>query len=216
MTFGNGFAFSSDHIFFKPSIQIMKRLTTITTICAFAILVACSSAKNTTQAQSIIEQYGKTEQLTDSFLHKLQLENDIVLASAIENTAWSKNTTYQIIARKNGAWKGYTYKVNAFNRQPPQTGTVDVAKDACEAIASSFEQPGIWKNKSESAKMACNVTINDGLTWHLLIISSSKVLRSTYYEPQFYQEHCPDADRQLFLDASNRMKEVFGKKAAGQ
>ncbi len=186
----------------------MKKWLIIVTIFAITV-VACSTVKNAAQSQPVVEQYGKEEQLTDSFLRTLQQQNDLVLAAAIENTAWSKNTSYQIIARKNGVWKRYTYKVNAFNRQPPQTGTMDVSKEACEAILTSFAQPGIWKTKSNSAKMACNVTINDGLTWHLLMFTPVKVLRFTYYEPQFYQDHCPDADRQLFLDATNKMKEVF-------
>jgi len=189
-----------------------KHFTGMAFILSIILLAACAGNKNMAQTPGVFDQYGKEEQLNDPFLHGLQQQNDIVLAIATENTALGKRITYQVLAMKKGKWQGYKY-VNSTRPVQIRTGDITVSKTACDSVIQFLKQIEVWKIRDNAGKSNCNAVINDGSNWHLLIITPTKVTRSAFYEPQFYQEHCPDASRQLFLDATNKIKQVFDHSA---
>ncbi len=176
-------------------------------ICFTFIIIACGSAK-IAGAQKAFAQYGKEEQLTDSFLHALQRQNDIVIATAIENNSFAKTITYQILAMKNGGWKGYKY-VNSSRSPGLRVNEMNVPKAAGDSLILFLKQIEVWKIKNDEGRTTCNAVINDGSTWHLFIIMPTRVIESSFYEPEFYQQNCSNANRKLFLDAINKIRQVF-------
>ena len=186
----------------------MKHLTAIAIF--FTALAACTGSKQLLQAQAVINKYGTTVQLTDTFLLRLQQDNDLVLANAVEHTAWGHNITWQIIARKNGQWTGYSYKILSARGNQIQQDSMVVAVADCNNALLFFTNGAAWETVTGAPK--CNTTISDGGTWYLLMLTPAKQLRSKYYEPAFYQQHCPDSTRQAFLDAFNKLNSVFGEK----
>jgi hypothetical protein len=190
-------------------------------ICITAIFIACGSGKNMAAGQAPFEQHGMEEQLPDSFLHKLQQENEVVLAYAIENTAWGHSIAYSIIAHKNNEWKGYNYSINV--KHNTTINPVEVSATACDSVLAFFTGKEIWKIDGDKGRGACNDTsgkknciINDGRTWRLLVMTPQRVTRCSYYEPQFYEDCCPgNGERRLFLDAVEKIKQVFEKNNPG-
>jgi len=197
----------------KKHLNGMKKITIVSCVLLL-IITACSTSKTAMHAQAVAEKYGKDEQIADTFLHRLQQENDLVLANAVEHTAWGHNITYRVIARKGGQWKGYNYKVLNAKGGQVQINETSVNASDCNSVLPFFEKEGIWKERTEGENK-CGAVINDGSTWHLLLITPAKVLRSTWYEPAFYQQHCPDSTRQMFLDAFEKVKVVLGGSPAG-
>jgi len=190
----------------KNHLNSMKKITIVSCVLLL-IITACSISKTAMHAQAVVEKYGKDEQIADTFLHRLQQENDLVLANAVEHTAWGHNITYQVIARKGGQWKGYNYKVLNAKGGQIQISEANVTANDGNNVLPFFEKEGIWKERTEGENK-CGTVINDGSMWYLLLITPAKVLRSTYYEAAFYQQHCPDSTRQMFLDAFEKVRVV--------
>lgn len=189
----------------------MKRLIYITAICITT--GAFSNIKSQSLGRVLVNKNDGSVQLTDSFLLRLQQENDIVLATVYENNSFFINIAYRIIARKNGAWKGYVYTITSLNKIPPKTITnTNVSQSACDSALMAFQQAPTWKNKIDSAQINCEWAVDDGSTWYLLMMTPNKLSSNYYYEPQAYQHHCPDADRLSFLYATNKIDIIFGVK----
>ncbi len=186
-------------------------------VSAALALTCCSNSKQI--SISDFDEYAREEQLTDSVMHSLQQQNDLVLAYATENNAWAKSATYQIIAKNHdGNWMGYFYYVNNtpgvvrsggsnFNINPAV-----VSNSACDSVWQFFQQQQVWKIKGDEGKNFCaspnnNCTINDGQTMRLLIITKTKITDASFYEPVFFENCCPGkADRKLFLEAGEKIR----------
>jgi hypothetical protein len=192
----------------------MKIYVFLACLSAFALL-ACTGPKKAAYLQKSSAGYGRVEQLADSFLHSLQQQNDVVLASAVENTAWGHSISYHILAQHNNKWAGYLYSI-AVNKRVI-ISPLQVSKPAADSVLGFFIENQVWKIEGDKGRNFCDSTygrkscvINDGTTTHLLIVTPTGVIRPTYYEPLFYQRCCPNAMRQLFLQAVDKVQTATG------
>ncbi len=192
----------------------MKYIFLTTTVAAFALL-ACTGPKKAAYLQNSAAGYGQVEQLADTFLHTLQQQNDVVLASAGENTAWGHSITYHILAQHNNKWAGYLYNIAVNNRVA--INPLPVSKQAGDSVLAFFIEKQVWKITGDKGRNFCDsinnrksCVINDGTITHLLIITPTSVIPSSYYEPVFYQRCCPNAMRQLFLQAVDKIQTATG------
>jgi len=169
------------------------------------VVAACSSARQTVQAQAIINTYGTDEQLADTFLNRLQQENDVVMAAYTESLAWGRNYNYTIAARKNGVWKGYEYTIKGV-RNNPVAGANEVAVNGAKANQTLLllNNASLWNGKDNYE--TCNMAVSDGSSSYLLLVAGNKALKLKYYMPGSYQKFCPDSSRQLFLDVWGKVR----------
>lgn len=187
----------------------MKKLFIIATLSI--ALFSCSSSRQSVSAQQVIDSYGTNEQLTDTFLHRLQQENDVVMAAYSESLAWGRHYNYTIAVRNNGKWKGYSYTVSGtFNNMKAQVTDVPVDAKAADATLATLNNAALWQGRDNHE--TCNMQVNDGSTSYLLMAALNKVLKLGYYMPDAYQRSCPDAGRQLFLEALGKVRNLTGEK----
>jgi hypothetical protein len=170
---------------------------------------------NNTQVMSAgsFDQYARTQQITDSFLLSLQQHNEVVLAFAVESYAWVRAVNYRIIALNKGQWTGYTYYKRTTGGAIEKHEAVTVSNDICNEAWKFIQTNEAWKVKGDDGKDFCSgsqnksCTINDGVTWRMLIITRDKITDPAYYEPAFYEECCPgNTERKLFIEASDKIK----------
>lgn len=192
----------------------MKYLLLTITVAAIALL-ACTGPKKAVYLQNSSAGYGQVEQLADTFLHRLQQQNDVVLAAAVENTAWGHSISYHILAQHNNKWAGYLYNI-AVNKRVT-ISPLQVSKPAGDSVLAFFIENQVWKIEGDKGRNFCDSTngrkscvINDGANTHLLIATPSRIIRPTYYEPVFYQRCCPNTMRQLFLQAVDKVQTATG------
>ena len=186
-------------------------------VCLIALFVAVILSCNNTRVMSAssFDEYARTEQITDSFLVSLQQNNEVVLAYVVESYAWVRAVDYRIIAMNKGQWKGYTYHRKTTGGITETHETITVSKKVCDEVWKYIQTNEAWKIKGDNGNGFCigekksNCNINDGVTWRLLIATKDKIVDPSYYEPAFYENCCPgNADRKLFIDAANKIKEA--------
>src|SRR6478735_3155632 len=88
----------------------------------FIIIIICMittgcSAQKTMFTENVNAATGK-QPVEDSVLQKLQNENELVIAFAIEKFAWVRSIDYHILAQNNNEWKGYVYHKNLMYNNP--------------------------------------------------------------------------------------------------
>ncbi|HRI19951.1 MAG TPA: hypothetical protein PLA68_03315 [Panacibacter sp.] len=190
-------------------------------IFAFSIAVILFSSCHNTKAMSAAQpdQYARTEQAADPFLHELQQNNELVLAFAVETYAWAKTVSYKAIAFNNDEWRGYNWYVNKSQAVEvmPNINPLTVNNDSCNAVWDFFKTKEVWKIKGDTGDGFCtgdkanNCTINDGAYWRLLILTKDKITDPAYYEPEFFEQCCPgNTDRALFTEAQHKLQSVMG------
>lgn len=180
---------------------------------------SCTAQKNSLEQN--IDAPGSKQQLEDSVLQKLQLENDIVIAAAVENYAWVKSKDYRIIARKNNEWKGYTYHVNLMRNTTEKPVTIInafVDKQACDSLLQYINENKAWEIKGDNGKSFCadagkKCNINDAPSARLLIITKTSFINPSYYAPDFYERCCPEKQRGLFLSITKKIRALFNESA---
>src|SRR5207244_4383723 len=113
-----------------------------------------------------------------------------------------------------GEWKGYTYRRKITGGITETHQTISVSKKVCDEVWKYIQTNEAWKIKGDDGKDFCigekksNCNINDGVTWHLLIITKDKIVDPSYYEPAFYENCCPgNINRKLFIDVANKIKQ---------
>jgi hypothetical protein len=177
----------------------MKQLI-VTIIISSAIIVGCGTAKQAARAQVVFDTYGKEEQLADTFLHRLQQENDVVLATYTESLAWGMHYNYTIAVRKNGVWRVYNYTISGTRANAKSlVREMHSNPKAADAALQYLNNSALWGGKDNHE--TCKIHISDGSTSYLLMAAGGKVLRLSYYMPDTYQQTCPDSSRRLFMDA---------------
>jgi len=178
------------------------------------MLAACSASKKAAQKQAVLfDTYATSQLLEDTFLHRLQQENDVVLAAYTEGLAWGRHYNYTIAARKNNAWQGYSYSISGTVNAPTVSVTpVSINADSANAATAFVANAALWAGKDNRSN--CNMSVSDGSTSYLLLTAGEKVLKVGYYMPDIYQQNCPDSSRQLFLDAFDRIKRLVAGKGA--
>lgn len=177
----------------------------IIAIAGLTMMTACGSARKAAQAETIVNTYGTDEQLADTFLNRLQHENDVVIAAYTESLAWGRNYNYAVAARKNGVWKGYEYTIKG-TRANLIAGVNEVAINSkqAEQVLAFLNNPVLWSGKDNHER--CDTQVSDGSSSYLLMAAGDKVLKLKYYMPESYQKFCPDSSRGLFLDAWGRVR----------
>jgi len=180
------------------------------------INIGCSGQKNT--LISNVETAGNKQAVEDEILHKLQNENDLIVAYAVENFAWVKSMDYHIIAQKDNEWKGYKYHKNLMTNSAgsPTTLTEEkVDKAACDSILNYVTEKKAWTIKGDNGENFCtdgnkNCNINDAPGLRLWLITKNASINTSYYAPDFYEKCCPDEQRGLFLSITKKIASVFG------
>lgn len=175
------------------------------------VATACSSAKKAAlaeeeiHAQAIIDTLGKQEQLADTFLQRLQQNNELVIAAYTESLAWGRHYSYTIAVRNHGVWQGYSYVISG-TRANPSVKVNDIAIDAkaADSAAMLLNNTSLWSGIDNHE--TCNMQVSDGSTSYLLVAAGGKVLRNKYYMPEMYQQNCPDSSRQLFIEAFGKVR----------
>lgn len=159
------------------------------------------------------DNYARAEQVTDTFLHSLQQNNELVIAYAVETYAWAKTVNYQILAKNGNEWKGYSYYINKSNQGASKPPTeIVVSADECNKLWKFMQQKEAWKIPGDKGENFCpdgnkNCNINDGANWRLLIITKDKVTDPSYYEPAFFEKCCPgNEQRKLFVETVDKIK----------
>ena len=186
------------------------------------ITTGCSAQKNLL-ITSIESSPGKNT-VEDSALQKLQSENDIVIAYAIENFAWVKSIDYQIIAQKDGEWKGYRYHKNLMRSNagsPTSFSNVAVNSRDCDAFLNYLTDNKAWEIKGDQQGNFCsdgnqNCNINDAASARLWMITKNSAINPSYYAPDFFQKCCPDTQRGLFLSITKKISTITGGSANTQ
>jgi len=183
--------------------------------CLIALFTVTVFSCNNTRVMSAgsFDQYARAEQAADSFLLSLQQQNEIVLAFAVESSAWVRAVDYRIITLSKGQWKGYTYYKRLTGGATEKHAAITVSNDVCNDAWKFIQTNEAWKIKGDNGKDFCsssgnkNCTINDGVTWRLLILTKDKITDPSYYEPAFYEECCPgNTERKLFIETVNKIK----------
>jgi hypothetical protein len=181
-------------------------------IALFTVIVLSCNNTRVMSANSF-DTHARTEQAADSFLLALQQQNEVVLAFAVESYAWIRAVDYRIIALNKGQWKGYTYYKRLSGGATEKHEQITVSNDVCNDTWKFIQTNEAWKIKGDNGKDFCggsenkNCTINDGVSWRLLILTKDKITDPSYYEPAFYEECCPgNTERKLFIEAVNKIK----------
>ncbi|HWB27910.1 MAG TPA: hypothetical protein VG738_20700 [Chitinophagaceae bacterium] len=190
----------------------MKQLFIFTAIVTMGVIVSCSASRRAAaQLPAFADTYGKEEQLTDTVLHRLQQENDVVIAAYTQNMSWGVHFDYTILTNKGGLWKSYLYSISGTfaKKQTLFTEMPATNKKAADSILALLNNQALWRSRDNHE--TCNMQVSDGATSYLLMASPSKVLRLSYYMPEQYQKFCPDSSRQQFISVFNKVQNLAQK-----
>lgn len=178
----------------------------------------CSAQKNLVEQN--INSSGNKQAIEDDELKKLQSENDLVIAFAVENFAWVKSIDYFIIAKNSNGWKGYKYHHNLMRGNagtPTSIQSHDVNSADCDAVVKYISDNEGWNIKGDSGQDFCNdgnknCNINDAPGARLWMITKTAYISPSYYAPQFYEKCCPEKQRGIFLSITQKIAGIFGEK----
>ena len=163
---------------------------------------------------SNIESSPGKQAVEDSVLRKLQAENDLVIAYAVENFAWVRSIDYRILAQNSNGWKGYRYHQNLMRSggagSPTTFNEVSINKTAADDALNYITENKAWDIKGDPAGGPCtngskNCNINDAAGARLWIITKKGAINPGYYAPEFYENCCPDKQRGLFLSITKKI-----------
>lgn len=174
------------------------------------VLTSCKAQQNSFIQK--MDEAGTNQDLEDSVISNLRINNDIVIAYAIENFAWVKKIDFIILAQQNGNWTGYSYKRNLMQQNLSQSITsININKNACDSLLTYIIQTNAWTIRGDSGSNFCsngnkNCNINDAASERLWIITKKTVFNPSYYAPEFYEKCCPDKDRELFLSIKKKIE----------
>ncbi len=187
----------------------------------FQLIIAVAVINFNCSAQKImltenINALAEKQPVEDSVLQKLQSENELVIAYAVENFAWVKSADYRILAQNKGEWKGYVYHKNLMpnNAGSPNTfNTANVDKTACDTLLNYLTENKAWTIKGDSENGFCsdgnkNCNINDAASARLWLITKTAAINPSYYAPEFYENCCPEKQRGLFVSITKKIADI--------
>ncbi len=187
-------------------------------IC-FAVLIFASCKSQQLPIKQTAN-YDLQHAADDSVLNVLRHTNDLVLVFADEKFAWSRSSSYYILARNKNNWSAILYgKKNTLRpgaglaQTPASYDSFAVSKKDCDSVYDYFMQHEVWKIKGEDPEHGggCNATIDDAENWRLIIFAQNNYTDAGYYAPEFYQQHCPNADRQTFIEAAKKIQTLINR-----
>ena len=175
----------------------------------------CKAQKN--MLTENINNAADKQPVEDSILQKLQTENDLVIAFAIEKFAWVRSIDYRILARNNNEWKGYIYHKNLMpnNTGSPTTSSeIKVDKAAADALLNFLTENKAWTIKGDTENGFCadgnkNCNINDAAGSRLWLITKTAAINPSYYAPEFFENCCPEKQRGLFLTITKKIAGII-------
>lgn len=183
-----------------------------------ALNLGCSAQKSS--LISNIDASGGKQPIEDSVLQKLQAENDLVIAFAVENFAWVKSIDYRILAHSNNKWRGYLYHKNlmwnATAGSPTSMHAVTVDNAACDSLLNYITEKKAWDIKGDTGDGFCadgnkHCNINDASGSRLWVITKNAAINPSYYAPDFYERCCPEQQRGLFLSITKKITAIAGE-----
>lgn len=202
------------------------------------MIVSCGSSREVS-ANNFVNSINSApapsnDETLDSMLSALQQQNDLLLVFADQNFAWTRTTTYYILAKDGKDWKGYFYKGS--NRPSPGTSNiiynaVSVSGAEADSVLAYFDNNALWQVKGDNGKDFCSTSsetndkqtitnkcnIYDANTWKILMITKNKILSPSYYAPEFYERCCPgNTDRKHFVEAAKKIQALIQKNNAQQ
>jgi hypothetical protein len=161
--------------------------------------------------------------IEDTVLRNLREKNDLVIAYATENFAWTRSINYLILTQTNGEWMGYQYYVNLMRNSPQASvpGNINPAivnKASCDSLLQYITQHLAWNIKGDGGQNFCpdgnnGCNINDASGARLWIITKKGLANPSYYAPEFFEQCCPDKDRALFLSIINKIQNIVAVQA---
>jgi hypothetical protein len=180
------------------------------------INTGCSAQKNSL-AENINAAANK-QPVEDSVLKKLQAENNLVIAAAVESYAWVRSIDYRILVQSDNEWKGYKYHKNLMTSgagSPTKITETKVDKAACDALLNYVTENKSWTIPGDSENGFCadgnkGCNINDAPGSRLWIITKDAAINPYYYAPDFFEKCCPEKQRGLFLSITKKITAIVG------
>lgn len=146
----------------------------------------------------LVNQSKKDTGHINTTLNKLAKENDLIIAFATLNYAWTRTGTYHILVLKNKQWKLYSYQSklsSALNDSIPQIDSINLIDSTAEKIKQLYASSQLWNINGGENKLFCNnkkdCNITDAETWTLTIATPQNIHTTTYYAPDFFESCCP-------------------------
>jgi len=175
----------------------------------------CKAQKN--MLTENINNAADKQPVEDSILQKLQSENDLVIAFAVEKYAWVRSIDYRILAQNNNEWKGYIYHKNLMSNNtgsPTTASEIKVDKTAADALLNFLTENKAWTIKGDSENGFCadgnkNCNINDAAGSRLWLITKTAAINPAYYAPDFFENCCPEKQRGLFLTITKKIAGIL-------
>src|SRR6478735_502072 len=175
----------------------------------------CKAQKN--MLTENINNAADKQPVEDSILQKLQSENDLVIAFAVEKYAWVRSIDYRILAQNNHEWKGYIYHKNLMSNNtgsPTTASEIKVDKTAADALLNFLTENKAWTIKGDSENGFCadgnkNCNINDAAGSRLWLITKTAAINPAYYAPDFFENCCPEKQRGLFLAITKKIAGIL-------
>jgi hypothetical protein len=164
------------------------------------------------------ENYDQQNAADDSVLNVLRQTNNLVFVFAEEKFSWSRSSAYYILAHHKNKWTAILYgKKNTVRpgsglpQTPVSYDSFAVSQSSCDSIFQYFKAHEIWKIKGEDPQHGanCSAAINDAENWRIIIFTQKNYTDAGYFAPEFYQQHCPDADRQTFIEAAKKIQTLI-------
>lgn len=209
-----------------------KMKKAVAPILCFLVLSACGANQNLAQTKSMfsnndtliknINNSKADAETNNAELKKLVQENDLVIAFASLNYAWTRRGTYTVLANRNKEWKLYWFQSRlppSANESTEELKPLNVSAADAEKIKNLYAESSLWTTEGDAdgnfcaGKKDCN--INDAETWAISAATPQKMHTTTYYAPKFFEECCPgNSIRARFVGLAEEMMKLTGNRSS--
>ena len=190
----------------------MKLLLPVTA-CLIYLLYGCSAPANIRATTLVRAANDYITDCEDSFINKLDSENDLIIMASEYGPVSARNV-FNIAVRKGGVWKGYFYEQASFARNYiPIIDSFPIAEAKnCDNILAFVLKHRIFKLPDQSGLPPCTgVAILDGGLLSLFIGIPGKIIGREFASTYFSNPYCPGPKRTAFIEAYQKLEELFPK-----
>ena len=200
----------------------MKKI--VVNFCFCLIFLSCKTNKPLAQSTTniatdtllqIINKSKKDTAVINPQIEILAKENDVIIAFATLNYAWTRKGTFYVLACKNKEWKLYSYssKLYAANDSTISIASTNISISQAESIEHLYTSSGLWTTGGDEKGMFCNdkkdCNITDAETWILTVATLQNIHTTTYYAPEFFERCCPgNLYRQRFVAIAKEIQRL--------